>query len=264
MAWRSRLSGVVGHVLLEEHDPVASRRQRPDQAPPERRVAVAPGGGDGEPEHHELHAETSLRVRILAPQSPTTRVLKRGRADLEAADEVEGQAEEVGEKGLEKVGVAEPAPPPRPDAFRAACSMKPTARALRLQHGFAAGRARHGAGRVPGRPARIAPEFVEGQARPVAEADLVDLRGDLDARGRAGPRSAPPFRGRAPAGWCRRPRRFHVKRARRASGPEPGRSRPGSRPPCGRRARGRAGRAPRGGRGRRWWSRGAGRPGAAS
>ena len=47
-------------------------------------------------------------------------------------------------------------------------------------------RARHGAGRIPGGPARIAPEFVEGQARPVAEADLVDLRGDLEVEAEPG------------------------------------------------------------------------------
>ena len=55
---------------------LAAGVKRPDEAPPERGVSVAPGRRDGEAEHHDLHAATfSFRLTTLAPQSPITSVL---------------------------------------------------------------------------------------------------------------------------------------------------------------------------------------------
>ncbi len=51
--------GVPRDIALEEHDAMSRRRQRADQAPPERCMAVSPGRADREPEDDEVHAPPS-------------------------------------------------------------------------------------------------------------------------------------------------------------------------------------------------------------
>src|SRR5688572_14613800 len=65
---------VVGHVALEEDDPMSSAGERFDQTSPERRVAVSPGGADREPEHDELHRHSS---RSVFTESRFTSLLNR-------------------------------------------------------------------------------------------------------------------------------------------------------------------------------------------
>src|ERR671929_78665 len=55
------LSGVPRHVPPEEEGVGAATLERAQQTAVVRRVAVAPRGGDGEPEEDELHG-TSSRV----------------------------------------------------------------------------------------------------------------------------------------------------------------------------------------------------------
>ncbi len=76
--------GVVRHVPLEERDRVPPRHQRPPQPPPERGVAVAPAGADGQPEDDELHARPpppwSCGRRLASRRSPSPRSPAGGRS----------------------------------------------------------------------------------------------------------------------------------------------------------------------------------------
>ena len=68
--------GIIGHVALEERDAVATAGERPAQAAPERRVAVAPGRRNGEAEDDELHAAiASFMPRTFQPSLHMTSVV---------------------------------------------------------------------------------------------------------------------------------------------------------------------------------------------
>src|SRR3954451_11634837 len=102
-----------------------------------------------------------------------------GRADLDLMHAVERYAETSEQRGLDDVGVAD-----RHDAFTRAVT--DIAREVAhdavadLAHRLAGWGPRRAPADVPCAPSRIRIQLVEGEPRPFAEVDFVDLRFDRD------------------------------------------------------------------------------------
>ena len=63
-------------IVFEEHHAMAELRQRGVQPAPERRVAVAPRGGDAQAEHDQLHAAAASRGAEAATSAPSSQVIR--------------------------------------------------------------------------------------------------------------------------------------------------------------------------------------------
>ena len=61
---------IVRHIALKENDAMAQSMKGPDQAPPQRRMPIAPRGADGQPEDDEFHTLSMSEVfRIRRTES---------------------------------------------------------------------------------------------------------------------------------------------------------------------------------------------------